>query len=1165
MMVFSLSAQMVEKTFFFNNPQFEQYQDYKQIVLDCSADSKLVASVQGAEVGNPNLPWYSVSLLIPQNTEAQDVEFEFSDYVEIEGSHLLYPYQAPRPLSVTEEIPFAKNENVYASEEVYPAKYSSDVKTQYLNGYSFAFSGFTPVRYVPATGKLSYAQKVTVRIKYSASRVDKSKMLNTSPEVKARVERLAQNPESLNLYSQCRDVTPVASQNVTPVASQNVTPVASQNVTPVASQNVTPVASIGGYELLVITPEEWVSHFDDYKSHYDARGLRTKVVALEDIYASSEGRDEQEQIRTFIAQEYENNGIMMVLLGGDSNLVPYRGFYCYVMEDHEDPGLPSDMYYVCLDGTWNDDNDELWGEIGEDDLLPELAIGRMPFNNETQFNNMMHKTLEYQTNPVLGEFNDIVLGAEHLGDGYYGSNDLELLIGEQNEDYYTTIGIPEDYNFHRVYANGATGWSGTIFRNKINEVGGGYVHHVGHANTDYVAGWYVNTTNDNSFAQLDGVTHNYNFFHSHGCICGDFTKTCMLERLVNISTGFVAATGNSRYGWYIPWGDGPARHLHREFIDSYYHDRLPYIGTAFVEMKIMTAPYVTDMWGENGALRWNMYCINILGDVAVCPWLDEPFIPEVSYELALNQGTTSTSVNVNKNNLPQSNFRCSLFYGDELLAFGMTDENGEAQLQFAEPLNVTDTMQLIVTGPNAWYQTYDVVGLNSNIAFVYADEIEIDDENNNELLDYDENISFNMNFYNPGFINANNVTATLTTNSPEYVELINSEANIGSLNAGSEKNINDAFSFKVKDNVPDQEYAFFTMTITDGNNTWIQELVYRIQAPVFELFDISYSDHLSDNNGFVDAGETITVEFKIKNVGNSKTDEISIEASSSNSYVTFEENVLELGSLDVNQVLESSFILHIADETPDGEQFTIDMNMTSSGYEANDELKFTVGTLKEDFETGDFSHLNWYFDFDLPWTVTKDLSYTGNYCAQSGLIGDNEITSLLIEVENTTEGTISFYYKISADKSDYLVFYIDGELQDRWSDEIDWDKATYNVPAGKHVFEWRYDKSPNGSAGEDRCWIDDIAFPGNSIVLGVESFTEKKDFNIYPNPANNYVIVEGEDMRQVEIFDMMGRRLLSHNIENSSMIDISGLTSGMYLLRTTDVNNNISMQKIIKK
>ena len=150
MMVFSLSAQIVEKTFFFNNPQFEQYQGYEQISFGTMSLSDVgtrqATSVQGAEVGNPNLPWYSVSLLLPQNTEAQNIEFEFTDFVDVEGTHLLYPYQAPRPLSIKEDLPFAKNENVYASEEVYPAIYSSDVKTQYLNGYSFARSGFTPVR-----------------------------------------------------------------------------------------------------------------------------------------------------------------------------------------------------------------------------------------------------------------------------------------------------------------------------------------------------------------------------------------------------------------------------------------------------------------------------------------------------------------------------------------------------------------------------------------------------------------------------------------------------------------------------------------------------------------------------------------------------------------------------------------------------------------------------------------------------------------------------------------------------------------------------------------------------------------------------------------------------------------------------------------------------------
>ena len=51
MLVFSLSAQIVEKTFFFNNPQFEQYQGYEQISFGTMSLSDVgtrqATSVQG--------------------------------------------------------------------------------------------------------------------------------------------------------------------------------------------------------------------------------------------------------------------------------------------------------------------------------------------------------------------------------------------------------------------------------------------------------------------------------------------------------------------------------------------------------------------------------------------------------------------------------------------------------------------------------------------------------------------------------------------------------------------------------------------------------------------------------------------------------------------------------------------------------------------------------------------------------------------------------------------------------------------------------------------------------------------------------------------------------------------------------------------------------------
>ena len=150
---------------------------------------------------------------------------------------------------------------------------------------------------------------------------------------------------------------------------------------------------------------------------------------------------------------------------------------------------------------------------------------------------------------------------------------------------------------------------------------------------------------------------------------------------------------------------------------------------------------------------------------------------------------------------------------------------------------------------------------------------------------------------------------------------------------------------------------------------------------------------------------------------------------------------------------------------------------------------------------------------------------------------------------------------------DFLVFYIDGKMQERWSGETDWEYVSYDVPKGKHTFEWRYDKNQRNQDGEDRCWVDDIIFPSNCLVLGVESFTEKKEFDVYPNPANTYIVIEGSDIQEVEVYDMMGRKVVSSDVDNSShaVIDINNLTSGIYLVRSIDVYNNVSTKKFIKK
>lgn len=660
------SAQTIEKTYYLDQPSVSHIQGYEQIHFS--------GCIQSALAGQPSLPWHSISLMLPQGTEAVSIEVELSDFQTMEGSHNLYPYQTALTYSNPVRKQFEKDEALYASKSAYPAQAYGKLSTQYMNGVGFAFSAFTPVQYMPATGEVRYATKATVRITTGAAKSDQTRRLWLNGDNAARAMRLAQNPEMLQSYDRKG-------------------------------------RAMGGYDLLVVTKQQYVNAFDEYVAFYQARGLRTRVAALETVVSTTEGRDNAEKLRNFIIQEYENDGIMMVNLAGDVPDIPYRGFYCYVTSgggDQQDYDIPADLYYAALDGTWNDDNDNRWGEIGEDDLLPELGIGRMCFSNQTELNKMLHKTFTYQNEPVLGEFRKVIMAGEHLYDYPLstGSQYLELLIGTRDDNGYTTTGIPEDYDFVRLYAEEGN-WSGSLLRNAINQ-GTQYVHHEGHANTNYVAGWTNGDITDSNFSGANGVDHNYTFFHTSGCICGDFTSDCILERMTKITNFAVATFGNSRYGWFNEGQtEGPAIHLHRETEDAYYNDRIPYGGMALRESKIETAPWVNapGQW-EEGALRWNFYDLNMMGDVAVSPWHDEPFTPNVSCPTEVYEGMTSMEVFVTDgNNQGLKNFRCGLFHGVELLGVGYTDANGAATIEINDPMNYVANLSLIVTGCDARPQT----------------------------------------------------------------------------------------------------------------------------------------------------------------------------------------------------------------------------------------------------------------------------------------------------------------------------------------------------------------------------------------------------------------------------------------------------------------------------
>ena len=1106
-----MQAQTVEKTYHFSQPVITEHDGYQQVNFD--------ECLPTGQVGEPTLPWHSVSLILPQGQEAAAIHVEFSDYIELEGTYNLYPYQKPRPYSSDEVIPFAKNESLYRSGDAYPIQRYSEVNTQYLNGVALAFSGFTPIQYVPATGKVSYARTVSVSIETTATRVDNSRKLWLTPENEASIKRLAQNEEMLNTYSKRG-------------------------------------REVNGYDMLVITAEAWVPSFEEYLNLYNSKGIRTHIVSLEEIYASMDGCDEQEKIRNYIIQEYENNGISMVSLGGDVGIVPFRFLWCFAQEGYEDQ-IPADMYYACLDGSLNDDGDDRWGEVGEDDLLPELGIGRLPFNNETQFTNIMHKTFSYLHEPVLGEFTSPILGAEHLGDGYYASTDMERLIGVNHDYDYTTYGYPTDYNFKRYYETASMPWSGTAFRNVIG-TGGQYVHHAGHANTGIVANWDISGIDDHFFANNNGVDHNYMLFHSHGCICGDFSHGCILEKMVTLSTGFVLATGNSRYGWYVPWGDGMAAHIHREFVDAYCHDHIASVGMALREAKIATAPWVTTPYGDEGCLRWNIYCLNVLGDAALCPWFEEPFNPDVVYETGLKTGTTSTTVNVNHYGNPLDNFRVSLYDGETLLGFGVTDPNGNALLNFSPALDVVGELNLIITGQSAWPQTLTVNGFDNNEPYIDGEITSLDSE---ALFGTSRWVVLDI--HNRGGVTAHNIHVELTSES-EYITSNPSDFTIDELGANNTNHYDQGIAIAIADDIPDQ--TPFTLYLT----TYLNDIAHTTQksflasAPNLQFTTFEIEEIEGNGNDLPDPGERVTIHVNGTNFGHATAPETYLTVECNSPHILLENNTVSLNEIGVNGNFTGDITFVSDEDFPTGTVFHFIMTLHSGAYTVTVDHPGSICIVIESFENGDFSYTDWEHGGDLPWIITDEEAHSGTYSARSGAIGNDQFSRLIIRADILENSEISFFFKTSSEyRKDMLAFYIDDEKQDWWSGENDWTYASFNLTAGSHVFEWVYAKGHNGSSGADCAWIDDITFPRTCIVTEVEEVIIPSGNSIYPNPCNGNFTIEVIEESNVTIFNAFGQKISEYQkVSGIRQIPLENAPKGLYLIQIQN-GDTVDTKKLI--
>ena len=1052
-------------------------------------------------MGEPVLPYHSVSLLLSPGEEAVSIEIIGKDETAIPGSFDLYPQQQSRPISEGRSEEFIINNSIYASPEIYPAKLSGELITEFMNGFGFALCTFTPVRYIPSSGEISYFREVEIKIVTESSQeaITALDNLRTSLSILENVSRFTQNDRNISLYP---------------------------------NKN----SREDEYQILIITPSQFESEFQSYIDLYLMRGMLTEIVTIEYINANVTGQDTQEKMRNYIIQEYQDSNIEQVLLAGDVEHVPYRGFYCYVDSGsgYEDDDIPSDLYYSALDGTWNDDGDNLWGEIGEDDLLPDVSVGRMSFSDLSELSIMLNKTISYQNTPVLGELQKPLLLGEDMYSNpqTWGGDYLDLLIGFHDDNGYTTNGIPVDHDYETMYDRDLGYWSDTELINKINE-GKAFIHHAGHASTNYNMRMNTSDITNTNFSLVNGVEHNFTFVYTHGCMSGGFDSSdCIAEYMVKIDNFAAAFVGNSRYGWFNEgFTEGPSLHLHREFVDALYSDKTRWLGSAHLESKIDTSSWVTapGQW-EEGALRWCFYDCNVLGDPALSIWTDEPIAIDVTHSSVIFLGISTYSVYVESGGSPVEGMQCTLMQDGELIGTEATDIAGNAEIMFDAVSVVPGDAELIINGYNRPPMIYPVQVIPPGY-YVNIESYSIF-SGNDDVLEFGENALLSMNLEVLGIGGVHNVVVNISTED-NYTTINDSTEYVDFIALGSIVEINDAFDFDVSNDVPDEHSIDFLVLITCDEGGWQSGLNLTAFAANIHIESVIIND---GENGVLDPGEEAELIIELNNTGGADAYNLIPGVSSIDPFISITMLPLVIDSLNANSIGNYAVCsVNVSDEAPLGHIIDFDFELSADNdYFVTDSFSLVVGLCIEDFETGDFSNYPWEFSGAADWVINSN-SYEGIYCAKSGSIGNSSHSTLIIELDVTAIGNISFWKKVSSEATyDFLRFYIDGSLLDEWSGEDDWSEEIYSVTSGTHIFEWKYVKDTYVSIGDDCSWIDYIVFPPLNLEVSKDDMSVipsvTKLFGNYPNPFNptttiSFSVAQTYSSVTLNIFNIKGQKV----------------------------------------
>ncbi len=556
-----------------------------------------------------------------------------------------------------------------------------------------------------------------------------------------------------------------------------------------------------------------------------------------------------------------------------------------------------------------------------DDHFPDAFYGRFSANTLAELQPQIDKTLEYEQylfpDPSFLDEAVLIAGADPTHGSVWGNGQVNY--GSTN--YFNEAHGLQTHTY--LQPEPASGKYSELIIENISQ-GVSYVNYTAHCSP---SGWSNPGFVTGNVSALTNA-HKYPLMVGNCCSSANFQATCLAEAVLRAplkgAVGYIGASNNTYWNEDFWWSVGfeavsanPVYNpTHLGAFDRTFHDMSGITSDDWYvtqgQMPVAGNLAVTQAGAQREKYYWEVY--HLMGDPSLMVYFSQPSPITADYVPLITPGQPSLVVST----APHAFVAIST--EGVLHGAALADADGLAEVVFDEPIVLPGEAEIVITGQNLQPYSAIIVVAAPDAPYVLLDGFGVNDlqTNGNGLAEYGETFGLDVSMKNFGLEPANNVTLTLASDD-EFVEINNGNAVLGNLYPDATVVLENIFEITFSGNIPDGHQVAFALQAGDGVGIWNSKFSIKGHAPQLNFGGFSIDDSQGNNNGRIDAGETVLITTLIENNGSAAAAAVIGRLTSDNAYLTVNTiDHLPYGDIDVDGQAMATYEISADENTPVG-------------------------------------------------------------------------------------------------------------------------------------------------------------------------------------------------------------------------------------------------------